>query len=223
MKKNLCLPLLLLFVSTFFGQTATPDTTARARNFDLIVQQFAQYPNAKTDIIFLGNSLTASVQWNELLGLPQARNRGISGDTSFGILERLDEVTEGAPAKIFLLIGINDIARGYPAELILQNYEKIVRRIKNKSSGTAIYLQTLMPVNNSFTQFKGHYNKDEIIAEVNRGIKDIAEKQGVNFIDLHPHFLDKEQRLNRKYTEDGLHLNSLGYAVWAEILEPYLK
>jgi lysophospholipase L1-like esterase len=42
--------------------------------------------------------------------LPEARNQGISGDITFGVLQRLDEVTEGHPAKVFILIGLSDPA-----------------------------------------------------------------------------------------------------------------
>ena len=223
MKNHFFLLLCLFSVSTGFAQAVAIDTTSRPWNFDYIVNQFEHYPDSQEDIIFLGNSITSSVNWHELLSLPQARNRGISGDTSFGILERLDEVTEVNPAKVFLLIGINDLAKNFPAPMIIRNYEKIVQRIKSESPQTDIYVQTLMPVNNTFTQFKGHYNKDEVIAEVNEGIRRIAKEQEVNLIDLHPHFLDAEQRLIKEYTEDGLHLNAEGYAAWAEILMPYLK
>jgi hypothetical protein len=48
--------------------------------------------------MFLGNSITNHVDWEELLGMPNARNRGISGYITYGVLERLDEVIEGHPA-----------------------------------------------------------------------------------------------------------------------------
>lgn len=194
------------------------DTVYRPRTYSLKVEQFRSYPDSITDVIFLGNSLTEYTDWNELLQLPVARNRGISGDTSFGILERLDEVTEGKPAKIFLLVGVNDISRNVPADLILRNYEKIINRIKEESPETRIYIQTLLPVNNTFTRYKNHYNKDHVIKAVNTGIKELAAKEQINLIDLHPHFLDDEKRLDKKYTEEGLHLNAEGYKLWAEIL-----
>ena len=123
---------------------------------------FRSYPNSKKDIVFLGNSITDYGEWTELLQLPEAKNRGISGDITFGILERLDEVTEGSPAKIFILIGINDIARNIPDSVILDNYKKIIQRIKKSSKRTKIYFNTLIPVNNTFPD-RAHFNKDEHI------------------------------------------------------------
>jgi len=91
-------------------QQTTIDSAVRPGSYKLKVGQFRSYPNSKKDIIFLGNSITAGAEWSELLQNQHARNRGISGDITFGVLERLDEVTEGKPAKVFILIGINDIS-----------------------------------------------------------------------------------------------------------------
>lgn len=201
------------------------DSTFRPNNWALKAGLFKSFPDSKNDIIFLGNSITAGVDWNELLQMDNVKNRGISGDITFGVLERLDEVIEGKPAKVFILIGINDISRNIPDSLIIGNYRKMVQRIQAGSPKTKIYLQTLMPVNNTFTQFKNHYNKDERIAKVNAALKSIAAEYKVTLIDLHPQFLDGEGRLRKDFTEDGLHLNAAGYQHWARILKKgnYLK
>lgn len=210
-------------IHSTYSQTGQMDTVYRPRTYHLQVEQFRSYSNSPDDIIFLGNSLTAYTNWNELLGLENIRNRGISGDTTFGILERLDEITQGKPARVFILVGVNDISRNVPSHLILKNYNKILQRIKSHTPHTKIYIQTLLPVNNTFTRYPNHYNKNEEIAAVNRGLKELAEKEKVELIDLHPHFLDYENRLCKKYTEEGLHLNSSGYLLWAKILTPFLK
>lgn len=215
--------ILLLSTSSLLSQNIGVDSLHRPRNYHIKVNQFQGYPNSIDDVIFLGNSITAGTNWNELLGLPNARNRGISGDTSFGVLERLDEVIEGKPLKVFILIGINDIARNYPDELIINNYEKIIRKIKKGSPDTEIFVQSILPVNNTFTRYKNHYNKDEHILAINEELMNLTKTHNVTFINLHPHFLDEENRLSKKYTEEGLHLNALAYKTWAEILRPYLN
>ncbi len=219
--KSIMLTILLgfAFTTTLLSQdNAKWDSSFRPNNYALKVGQFRSYPNAKTDIVFLGNSITAGIEWSELLGLPQARNRGISGDISFGLLERLDEVTEGKPAKVFILIGINDISRNIPDSVILRNYRTIIQRIKKESPATKICFQTLLPVNNTFTQFKNHYNKDAHIQYINESLKKMAAEEKILLLDLHPHFLDQDKRLDSKYTIDGLHLNAAGYQVWKGLL-----
>lgn len=215
----------LFFVSPAWSQAAKWDSTHRPGSFNLKVAQFRAYPNSHKDIIFLGNSITAGVDWVELVGNRHARNRGISGDITFGVLERLDEVIEGQPAKVFLLIGINDISRNIPDQVILQNYQRMVSRIKKGSPKTKIYLQTLLPVNSSFGKFPNHYHKDQHIGAVNQGLRELAAREKVTLIDLYPAFLDDQNRLVAQYTHDGLHLTALGYQKWAEVLKKgkYLK
>jgi len=222
--KKLVLPFIAFFIyHSVHAQTLQWDSTVRPNNYAIKVEQFRSFPNASTDFIFLGNSITAGTDWNELLGVTNARNRGISGDITFGILERLGEVTEGKPAKVFILIGINDIQRNIPDSFIVSNYKKIIQRIKSVSPVTKIYFQTLLPVNNEFTQFKNHYNKDEHILYVNSQLKKIASEEKITLIDLHPHFLNADNKLEKKYTMDGLHLNAAGYTLWASLLKPWLK
>jgi len=220
--KNLCTILMILFFLSSYSQNSI-DTSYRPKTYSVQVKQFRTYPNSKNDIIFLGNSITARAQWNELLQLPMAKNRGISGDTTFGILERLDEITEGQPSKIFLLIGINDISRNFPDDQILKNYREIISRIQDESSETKIYIETILPVNKSFNVYKRHYNKDEHILYINDELRKMASEMAVILIDIYPVFLDAQNRLEAKFTDEGLHLNEKGYLKWAKILKPYLE
>lgn len=227
MNKNLLTIILfnIAFCFTVNSQEQKWDSTYRPGAFEHKVKQFQSYANSTTDIVFLGNSITAGVDWHELLGLHQARNRGISGDISFGVLERIQEVTEGKPAKVFILIGINDISRNIPDSHIVNNYRRIIRSIKVQSPGTKIYFQTLLPVNNEFTQFKNHYNKDEHILWINEQIRALGKQERITVVDLYPYFLNGDKKLDKKYTDDGLHLNADGYKLWASILKSgnYLK
>jgi len=222
MKKRFIGLVSLLISLNILAQETKIDSTVRPGSYSLRLGLFKSYPNSKKDIIFLGNSITQGVDWAELLQNKHARNRGISGDITYGVLERLHEVTEGQPAKVFVLIGINDIEHNIPDSLIVNNYRRIIRQIKAESPRTKIYFHTLLPVNNEFTQFKKHYNKDEHILFVNTELKKIAAEEHITLIDLHPHFLDASNKLDKKYTQDGLHLNAEGYKVWAGILKQYL-
>ena len=211
-------------LSSITAQTLPWDSTMRPQNYKANLQEFKANPIVKGDYVFLGNSITAAGNWAKLLDLPQAKNRGISGDITFGVLERLDEVIAGKPAKLFVLIGINDISRNIPDSVILTNYKRIIKRVRTGSPKTQIYFNTLLPVNASFERFKRHYGKDQHILWLNKEIKKLAAKK-VDIIDLYPHFTDEEQRLKAELTKDGLHLIPEGYKVWAELLKKgkYLK
>ena len=188
------------------------------------VSHFRTLPNTKNEIIFLGNSITDYCEWAELFQNANVKNRGISGDVTDGVLERLDEVTESQPAKIFIMIGINDLSRGKTEEYIFNNYKKIVNRIKNESPKTKIYIQSILPVNEARGKYKNHTNKTKNVISLNKQLKAFAEKTpDVQYIDLFSAFADKNQRLAFKYSLDGLHLNGAGYLVWKSIIDKYVK
>ncbi|MEJ5993821.1 GDSL-type esterase/lipase family protein [Pedobacter sp. Du54] len=216
--------ILAVLGSTVTAQTVKWDSTYRPGKYAEQVAKFKSDPIVKGDYIFLGNSITAGANWAKLLNLPQAKNRGISGDITFGVLERLQEVIDRKPAKVFILIGINDISRNIPDEVILSNYKKIISRIRAGSKKTQIYFYTLLPVNAAFEKFKNHYGKDDHILYLNDQIRKFTAKK-VKVIDLYPAFLDKENHLRAELTKDGLHLIPAGYQVWRELLERggYLK
>jgi lysophospholipase L1-like esterase len=222
-RKIFLLGVFCFFCSLTKAQTTKWDSTYRPGIYEFKVQLYLSYPHSKKDIVFFGNSITDRVDLNELLGITHVHNRGISGDITFGVLERLNEVTAGNPKKVFILIGINDVSRNIPDSTIDNNYRRIVQQIKIQSPRTQIYLQTLLPVNNEFTEFKNHYNKDEHILWLNEQIKIIGKEYKIHVIDLYPYFLNDKKKLDKKYTLDGLHPNAEGYKVWAGILKKYVK
>jgi lysophospholipase L1-like esterase len=217
--------LILASAQNGFAQKTKWDSTYRPGNYKPNWDQFKLFKQASTDVVFLGNSITANTDWAELLDLPQAKNRGISGDITYGVLERLGDIISGKPAKVFVLIGINDVSRNIPDSLIIANHKKIISRIKAGSPGTKIYFYTLLPVNSSFNKFPNHYNKDEHILAINEAIRNYAKAFKITVIDLYPNFLDEQNHLKAEYTLDGLHLTAAGYKVWADLLKKgnYLK
>lgn len=219
------LSLILVFaLNSAMAQDVKWDSTYRPGSYLKNIEAFKTEGINKKDFVFLGNSITAGTDWAKLLNLPNTKNRGISGDITFGVLERLDQVILGKPSKVFILIGINDISRNIPDSIILRNYKSIISRIKEGSKKTKIYFYTLLPVNSSFNRFKNHYGKDEHILWLNSEIRKLADKK-VTVINLYGYFLDSENHLKAELTHDGLHLKPEGYQVWAEVLKKggYLK
>lgn len=184
---------------------------------------FEKLPVTSSDIVFLGNSITNGAEWGELFRNPHVKNRGISGDIAEGVYDRLEAITKGKPKKIFLLIGINDVARGTSADTIVKRIEKIVRRIKEETPRTKIYIQSLLPVNDQFGKFGGHTSRGNVVLEVNRQLVKLAKDEVVTYIDLYSHFKNKDnEKLNPEYTNDGLHLLGNGYMLWKKIVEKYI-
>lgn len=191
--------------------------------YDQRATLFETLPTSKDDIIFLGNSITNGGEWAELLGNPHVKNRGISGDRADTMLDRLHIITKGKPAKIFLLIGINDLAGGRSVENIAKDIDEIAERIKKESPSTRLYLQSVLPLNPKFNMFVDHMKRKKDVPALNALIKDIANRRGLTYIDLFSEFVAPgTQEMNPDYTNDGLHLLGKGYQNWVRILKPYL-
>lgn len=221
----ICSLFFLLFVSGIFAQELKWDSTYRPDIYPSRIELFRSFKHSGKDIIFLGNSITFWGEWAELLGNRHVKNRGIPGDITFGVLERLDDVISGKPAKVFILIGINDLARNIPDSVILNNYLRMIQRIRLGSPRTKIYFQTILPTNSSFKKLTAHYNKGEHINAINKGLKEMAAAHDFVVVDLYSVFADNEGNLPRHLTYDGVHLTREGYYKWAELLEKgkYLK
>ncbi len=183
---------------------------------------FEMLPNDKDEIIFLGNSITEGCEWNELFNDNRIKNRGISADVAEGVLFRLSEVTESKPLKIFIMIGINDLAFGYSLEEIIQTYNAIIKKIKSDSHKTKIYIQSVLPINKSFGKFSEYDNLSVEIIKLNTELKKIANLQNLEYINLHDSFL-LNNRLNPKYTNDGLHLTGKGYLLWKQKINQFIS
>lgn len=170
-------------------------------------------PTTSDDVVFVGNSIINQCAWNELFQNNTAKNRGITGDNIKGVASRIGNITSGQPAKIFLEVGINDIANGLSADDIASQYQSLVASIKSATPNTQLYLFSLLPVNNDFGRYKTLIGKESLIKTVNESYKSIAQSNNATFIDLYSVFSDGTDKLNATYTTDGLHLNDEGYRV----------
>jgi len=220
MKSKILLFLLVILVFECLAQEKT-----RRRYLTYYEQKkstFESLPNDRDEIIFLGNSITEGCKWNELFDDNRIKNRGISADVAEGVFLRLDEVIESKPLKIFLMIGINDLAFGYSTDEILQYYSKITNKIKNDSPKTKTFIQSVLPINESFGKFSEYDTLSNVIIKLNLKLKKLAQDQNLDFINLHDSFLLNNQ-LNPTYTNDGLHLTGKGYLLWKRLIKQYIK
>lgn len=184
---------------------------------------FEASPDTVDEIIFLGNSITEGGDWQALFPNHNVINRGISGDVTAGILNRISEVTSSRPQKVFLLIGTNDLARGKTESYVVDNVASILQEIKQESADTELYLQSILPVNPAVgDKFAGHKKNQDLIVSVNRVLKELSKRMNITFIDIHKKFKNAKGELKPRFTDDGLHLNKNGYRRWKKVLKPYM-
>lgn len=186
------------------------------------VSHFKSLPQTTGDIIFIGNSISDGGEWQELFDDLRIKNRGISGDVSAGVIHRIDEIIERKPAKIFLMIGTNDLARGISTDSLVNNILWIAKYLQIQSPATKLFIQSILPVNETFEKFGNHTNKSNLIAEVNSRLRNQAVANHYTYVDLHTTLSNKQGKLDASYTNDGLHLTGNGYLVWKHLIFPYV-
>ncbi|HLO87838.1 MAG TPA: SGNH/GDSL hydrolase family protein [Nostocaceae cyanobacterium] len=173
--------------------------------------------------ILAGDSLSL---WFPPELLPEEKywlNQGISGETSGGLLKRLDLFDRTQPETILVMIGINDLIRGISDEEILTNHRRIIRYLRRMHPQAQIVVQSILPHGAEEATWEG---KEKLLAipnsrilQLNQQIKAIATRQNVKYLDLYPLFTNKQGNLRPDLTTDGLHLNPQGYLVWRTALQ----
>ncbi|WP_312333817.1 GDSL-type esterase/lipase family protein [Sphingobacterium sp.] len=214
-----------IYLSVFSQSLSAQETKIDSSYANWYYQQrmayFEQSPTIKGAIVFLGNSITERAEWQELLADSRypVLNRGIGGDNSFGILARIDEVLRGRPRTIFLMDGINDQFRKLPQEVSVNNYKRIIKRIKKISPKTLIYLQSALPINEGLTKEPYTKGRNVLVPILNEKLRQLAADENIPFVDLCPLFQDNEGKLSTIYSADGVHLIPSAYIKWVQLLK----
>tara|TARA_A100001388_G_scaffold271076_1_gene249369 strand:- start:390 stop:1076 length:687 start_codon:yes stop_codon:yes gene_type:complete len=166
--------------------------------------------------VFIGDSITEQCIWNELFGDNRLINRGIGGDITEKVLNRLDFLDGTKPSTVFLMIGTNDLGQNKSLEEIINNYQKIIQELSKKLPDAVIYMQSVLPINQNLFFMKRDYYTNENIDLLNVMIQKLV-KENVRYLELNKFFKDKNGNLDIKYSSDGLHLNGDGYQKWKDI------
>lgn len=218
-----------LFISAFQVLAQPLQQVAPERIYtDHYYKRFLQFEDEPAigpkDIVMLGNSLTENGKdWGARLNKKNIRNRGIIGDEAMGVYDRLHQILPGHPAKLFLLIGINDVSHDLTADSVVTLITLLVDRIQKESPETKLYLQSLLPINESVCKYKTMIGKTDIVPEINRKLEVLATSRKIPFINLFPLFTEKGTNVLRKeLTRDGLHLTEEGYEIWGKKLRKYI-
>lgn len=184
-------------------------------------ERHAQWAKTAADdhngIVFLGDSITEI--WHTL---PQAFpdlkvvNRGIGGDTTRGVLYRLDaDVLSLDPRAIVLLIGTNDIGAGADPHDVAYNIKTILRHIRKRYPKMPIIVCEVMPSSEK------QHRPAATIEELNGLIKkDVKHQKNVYLCDTWSIYAQPDGDCPRSLFPDLLHPNAAGFAKWAAALRP---
>jgi lysophospholipase L1-like esterase len=171
-------------------------------------------------LVFLGDSITQG--WGDVgSSFPGVKvaNRGISGDTTRGVLLRLQEdVLSLNPKGVVLLIGTNDLEEKAEPETIAGNLKLIIGALRRHDPSMPVVLCAVFP--SSLSKFRP---ADQIrkINELYR--KAIVDEPQVTLLDTWALFDDVHGDAKEEEMPDLLHPNLLGYAKWSAALHPVLE
>lgn len=168
---------------------------------------------SNVDVSFIGDSLTDGYDVKKFYPQYNVVNRGIAGDTTFGVEKRMKQsVYDVHPKVATLLIGANNF------DSMFENYSKILDCFKNNAPSTKVVLLSLT----SMTYDWARNNQKAI--DNNVRIKAYADEYGFTFVDLFNPLLDPEtNELKKSYTIDGGHFTEEGYTKITSIITPVLE
>lgn len=167
------------------------------------------------DIVFIGDSITEGAEWEDIFPDYKIANRGVGGDTTSGILERIDSVVSTKANKAFIMVGINDFSKGVSTYDVFSNYKKIVEELKK--NGFKVYIQSTILAGDRVSGLNSS------IISLNKKLKDLTESdEKLTYIDLNKS-LSGNGLLSEKFTQDDVHLNGSGYKAWKNTIKKYLQ
>ncbi|MFP6619371.1 MAG: GDSL-type esterase/lipase family protein, partial [Pirellulaceae bacterium] len=169
-------------------------------------------------VVFLGDSITQGwgAQFRGKFAGMKLANRGIGGDTTRGMLIRLQEdVLSLNPSAIVLLMGTNDLEVGLEPALIGRNFTKIIAGIKAHSTTTPIILCRIFPSSASKKRPADKIQQVNAIYEAT-----VKGDSQITVVDTWTLYATAEGDADPSLFPDLLHLNARGYDTWATALHP---
>ena len=186
----------------------------RAAKIEQYERENDEYDDYEVDVAFIGDSLTDGYDLAKYYPQYVTANRGIGGDTTFGLQERLQvSLYDLKPKVVVMLIGANNM------DSMFENYESILQSLKQNLPESKIVLLSL-------TAMGGEHwgRKNQLAAYNNVTIKLLAQKYGYEFVDLYSVLYDVSiGEVYEGYTVDGGHFTPTGYSVVTEQITPVLK
>lgn len=171
-------------------------------------------------VVFLGDSITQG--WGEDMGGNfegvKVANRGISGDTTRGMLIRLkQDVLSLNPSAVVLLMGTNDLEEMAQPEQVAENFRLIIEALKEHDADMPIVVCAVFPSSEQKKRPAEKIKKvNELYAEAIKGDPQIT------WIDTWTLFANPDGDAKQVEFNDLLHPNQAGYAKWAGALRPIL-
>lgn len=167
--------------------------------------------------VFVGNSRTHLHFWQYDFPSYSVCNQGVAGDTSDGVLNRIDSIKQIKPRTILFEIGGNDLAPtvgNKDPNYVANNIEKIIDNFSEITNMIIVFSNP--PIN---SQMSNNFLDNSELVELNDKIEFICDEKGVIFYDLYSDMSDNNGELISSYTYDGIHFTDEGYQIWIDAIK----
>ncbi|WP_298470643.1 GDSL-type esterase/lipase family protein [uncultured Erythrobacter sp.] len=201
-----------------FGAADTANTEYQLSDVPAISAERYSALDTKAEIVMAGDSITASGRWSELFPDASIINRGVPGDRVGGLLARTDDILKAQPSKVFVMIGINDVAARNTNPQIVKRYEALVDRLSE--GGAKVFVQSVITCRDTEYSPCDQTMRAQI-AELNVSLLEMVGRKGATFVDLDGTFSDQNGVLKR-YSIDGIHPGSAGFEEWRRLVAPHI-
>lgn len=130
-----------------------------------------------------------------------------------------EALSEKQFAKIYLMIGINEMGTG-TVESFMKAYGEAVQHLQELQPEAVIYLQAIMKVTTERSE-QGDYITNEGIEARNEEIAKLADDRKIFFLDVNPEICDETGGMVASYTYDGVHLKAQYIPIWLNFLKEH--
>ena len=173
------------------------------------------------DVVFFGNSITYGGSFDQVFLDMKVCNLGYPSDDLAGMRKRIPQVVALHPRKIFIMAGTNNLSR-YEHDSFEQQYKELIKEIKQQLPDASIFVQSILPYNSNICKTKFKVDRKQATIEANRVIKNVADGEGLKFVDLYSLYADYDGQMNISLTPDGVHLRSEAYKIWYKEIKQYI-
>lgn len=165
-------------------------------------------------IAFVGDSITASGDWERWFPDRATHNLGVGGNNTDDLIARAEEIVALRPDAIALLIGTNDLEQRKSVEHLVRNIEYLLVSLRRDLPGTRMLVQSIMPRGREYAAQ---------VRDANRHLRQFSSSVNAQYLDLWPALALPDGEIDPRFSDDRLHLTAEGYQAWLAELRPALE
>jgi len=153
-------------------------------------------------------------------------NRGFGGSTLLDQIRYADDIIfPYEPKQIVIYCGENDLASvdTVTATMVVDRFKQLYQVIRQRTKAPILYISMKpSPSRRHLFQKMREANQSIALFLAESDVRGSLTNKNV-YIDVHQKMLNEAgQPVPEIFLEDSLHMNAKGYAIWHEIIKPYL-